>query len=63
MQSMKNSGLDCRLKTPFSGVKKNQNGGFNVELEDGSNIQTSLVLAAIGRKPNLENLKLDNAGV
>jgi len=55
---MKKLGLDCRLKTPFDSVEKLDNGMFQVNLADGTNIQTHAVLSALGRPPNFEPLNL-----
>ena len=36
--SMKKLGLDARLKTPFESVEKLDNGMYQVNLSDGTNI-------------------------
>jgi glutathione reductase (NADPH) len=56
-------GLDCRLATPFTKVEKLEDGMFRVHLKDGNHIDAEKVLAALGRPPNIEPLKLENAGV
>ena len=61
--SMKKLGLDARLKTPFDSVEKLENGMYQVNLADGTNIKTHAVLCALGRPPNFAPLKLENAGV
>ena len=60
---MKKLGLDVRLDTPFDGVQKVSDNLFQVNLADGTNVQAEKVLQAVGRPPNFEPLKLDNAGV
>jgi glutathione reductase (NADPH) len=60
---MKKLHLDVRLKTPFESVEKLTNGMNRVNLSDGSHIEAEVVLAALGRKPNLQALNLERAGV
>lgn len=61
--SMQKSGLDLRLKSPFNSVEKLEDGRYQVNLADGTNVQASKVLSALGRPPNVDPLCLDKAGV
>ena len=36
---------------------------YRVNLKDGSSLEAEAVLCATGRPPNVEDLKLENAGV
>lgn len=63
VENMKKLGLDVRLDTPFNGVEKAGDNLLQVNLADGSNVQAQKVLQAIGRPPNFQPLKLENAGV
>ena len=60
---MKKLHLDCRINTPFTGVEKLDNGMMRVNLADGTCIEAEKVLSAVGRPPNVDSLKLENAGV
>ena len=59
---MKKLGLDARIDTPFTSVEKTE-GGFKLNLADGSCVEAEKVLCALGRPPNVEPLCLDKAGV
>ena len=63
LDSMNKLGLDARTKSPFTGVSKLDNGLLRVALADGGHVDAEKVLVALGRPPNVEPLKLDNAGV
>jgi len=58
MDNMKKLHLDCRVNTPFTGVEKLDNGMYRVNLADGTSIEAEKVLSAIGRPPNVADLKL-----
>lgn len=62
-ENMTKLGLEFRLKCVHESVEKLDNGSYRVNLQDGSNIEAERVLCAIGRPPNVEPLKLENAGV
>lgn len=63
LPNMKKLGMDARKETPFESVEKLESGMFRVNLKDGGHVDAERVLAALGRPPNFEPLKLDNAGV
>lgn len=56
-------GIDLRLETNIEKIELNSDGGKLVTLTDGSSKTVDCVLYATGRKPNVNALNLDNAGV
>jgi glutathione reductase (NADPH) len=56
-------GMDVRMNFPFKGVSKAADGSLIVDGGDQGNIETDLVLWAIGRVPNTKGLGLEAAGV
>lgn len=63
LDCMNKLGLDARVKSPFTGVSKLDNGMLRVALADGGHVDAETVLVAIGRPPMVEKLQLENAGV
>ena len=61
--SMKVLGLDVRLGTPFTSVQDIGGGMKRVNLQNGGHVDAQVVLCALGRPPNVDGLKLENAGV
>ncbi|WP_303722631.1 glutathione-disulfide reductase [Malonomonas rubra] len=62
-KQMRKKNIDLRFNCDLRQVGKNRDGSLTVTLQDGSSLQTDLILAATGRIPNTEDLGLDNAGV
>jgi glutathione reductase (NADPH) len=56
-------GMNIRTGVNPVEINKKVSGSYEVILEDGEKIESDLVLGAIGRIPNIENLGLGNAGV
>jgi glutathione reductase (NADPH) len=56
-------GIDVRLNFPFKGIGKQADGSLLIDGGDAGDIETDLVLWAIGRVPNTKGLGLDEAGV
>jgi glutathione reductase (NADPH) len=56
-------GIDVRLNFPFLGVSKQADGSLLVDGGEAGNMETDLVLWAIGRVPNTKGLGLEAAGV
>ncbi len=56
-------GIDIRLNFPFKGVSKQADGSLLVDGGDAGQIETDLVLWAIGRVPKVAGLGLENADV
>lgn len=55
-------GISLRVQTTIEGIEKTDNG-LLVTLSDGTTLETDLVMAATGRRPNIKNLGLEEAGV
>ena len=56
-------GIDIRNGVSVAEIRKNGTGCFEVQIEGGDTIAADLVVGAIGRVPNIENLGLEKAGV
>ncbi|MEM1211556.1 MAG: dihydrolipoyl dehydrogenase [Planctomycetota bacterium] len=61
-RTFEKQGLTFQLNTKVTGVKTTDSG-VSIEVEGGDPIEADRVLVAVGRKPNTENLGLDNIGV
>jgi glutathione reductase (NADPH) len=59
---MNKQGINILFNTSPSKVEKNSNG-YTLHTDDGNKINTDLVMAAIGRKPLIDKLDLDKAGI
>ena len=55
-------GISLRVQTTIEKIEKGDNG-LLVRLSDGTTLETDLVMAATGRRPNIKNLGLEAAGV
>ncbi len=56
-------GIDIRMNFPFQGITKQADGSLLIDGGDAGNIETDLVLWAIGRVPYSKNLGLEDVGV
>jgi glutathione reductase (NADPH) len=61
-QEIRKSGVDLRFETNLTSVKRVA-GGLDVALNDGSSIEVDTVLCALGRRPHLDGLGLENTQV
>ena len=59
---MAKKGITLRVETTIEGIEK-QDTGLEVRLSDGSSLPADQVLAATGRRPTVDNLGLESAGV
>ncbi len=59
---MEKKGITLRFNSSFERVEKTGDG-FTVHLADGEAIETDLVMSAIGRRPKVAGLGLEEAGV
>lgn len=59
----RHKGIDVRLNFPFCGISRQVDGSLLVDGGDAGQIETDLVLWAIGRVPNTMGLGLENVGV
>jgi glutathione reductase (NADPH) len=57
-----NSGVDLRFELNVTAITRTS-GGLEVELTDGSTLETDVVLYATGRRPQLDDLGLENVNV
>ena len=55
-------GIDLRVETTIDKIDKTESG-LLLHLSDRTTLETDLVMAATGRKPNTQNLGLEAAGV
>lgn len=56
-------GIEYRFNCPFDKVVKKDDGTFDVHLGGREPICADVVLVAIGRRPNIAGLGLENAGI
>jgi len=61
-QEMVKSGVDLRFEINLTEIRESANG-YEVDLTDGSSMEVDAVLLALGRRPNLEGLGLENTKV
>lgn len=62
-KQMRKKQFDLRFNCDLKEIVKKQDGSFNVLLQDGTEMQTDLILAATGRVPNTDSLGLETVGV
>jgi glutathione reductase (NADPH) len=60
---MVRNGIDVRPHTRITKIAATPGGGRLVTLSDGSTLEASLVMQAVGRLPNTQGLGLEKAGV
>jgi glutathione reductase (NADPH) len=61
---LKKSGIHIRYETEVERVEKLSDDSFRVKFKNNTTtVDTNLVMFAIGRKPTIESLGLDKAGV
>lgn len=61
-KTMTDKGIKFHLGAHFNHIEKTTDG-LRAEMSDGVVLETDLIVHAIGRKPNIEGLGLENAGV
>jgi len=61
-QEIQKSGVDLRFEVNVEAISRSVDG-LHIKLSDGNTITADAVLYATGRKPHLEGLGLENAGV
>lgn len=60
---MVKKGIDIIVETIIDRIEKQNDGSLLLHLSDGSTLETDVVMAATGRKPNVANLGLEQVGV
>ncbi len=55
--------IDLRFNSQPAEIENTTDGSLRVTFTDGSSVETDLILAATGRRPNTANLGLDKIGV
>lgn len=61
-QEMRKTGVDLRFETNLTEIRR-ETGGLQVDLTDGTTVEVDTVLFALGRRPHLEGLGLENTNV
>lgn len=56
-------GIDFKYGCPFEGIEKLDNGRLSAKLKGIDPVECDVVLMATGRRPNVEGLGLENAGI
>ncbi len=62
-EQARGKGLDIRLNFPIHAIQKQADGSLLVDGGDAGQLETDMLLWAIGRDPNSADLGLENAGV
>ncbi|MFT0211183.1 glutathione-disulfide reductase [Pseudomonas sp. F1_0610] len=62
-QSFEAQGIQLRFNSTIKAIEKRANNQFVAQLDDGQSITTNSVFYATGRKPMLDNLNIEAAGV
>lgn len=60
---MRRKGIDLRFNCDLSKLSVNSDGSYTATLTGGEILQTDLVLTAIGRRPKIADLGLEDVGV
>ncbi|MCI4661213.1 MAG: FAD-dependent oxidoreductase [Neomegalonema sp.] len=63
LAALRSEGIDIREGVGVTGVAPDAQGGVALMLSDGSTLSGSHLLVAAGRKPNVEGLGLEEAGI
>ncbi|CAB3789676.1 glutathione-disulfide reductase [Pararobbsia alpina] len=62
-EELTKKGVDLRFKTQVTRIDKQADGSLALTLDDGSTLETDLVMFATGRVPKLDDLGLENTRV
>jgi glutathione reductase (NADPH) len=63
MQISVRKGIDFKFHATIDAIEKGEDGALHVRMTGCDDIETDQVLFAVGRRPNVENLGCDSAGV
>ena len=61
-EEMRKKGIDIQFNSQINSIEKNAEG-FVAQFENGTKLQTDLIMYATGRLPNTQNLGLESVGV
>ena len=56
-------GIDFKFNATFNSIEKSEDGSLKIDMEGCDDLEADEVLFAVGRRPNVEGLGLDAAGV
>ncbi|MEO6580738.1 MAG: glutathione-disulfide reductase [Sphingomicrobium sp.] len=56
-------GIDFKFNSTFNAIERQEDGSLRIDMQGCDDIEADEVLFAIGRRPNVEGLGLDAAGV
>lgn len=62
-EEIENQGIQLHFSTDITNISRIENTHYRVELNNGESMTTGLVMYATGRRPNTENLGLENTAV
>ena len=62
-QEIAKKGVELRFNIDVTSIEKQENGSLKVNLNNGLSIDADAVLYATGRKPQLDNLGLENVNI
>jgi glutathione reductase (NADPH) len=62
-QELRKRGLDLRFRRHVTRVDRLESGALRATLDDGEQLETDAILAAIGRQPRTQGLGLETVGV
>ena len=62
-EELKRKGVRIITQTVFSEIEETAGQRLNVKLANGMHVETDVVLSAMGRKPAIEGLGLENLGI
>ncbi|ONM44970.1 glutathione-disulfide reductase [Halopseudomonas pachastrellae] len=60
---LRDKGLDLRFNSDVARIDRNNDGSLKVQLDNGEQLETDLVLYATGRRPHVDDLGLENTAV
>jgi glutathione reductase (NADPH) len=63
VQISRDKGIDIRFNMAFQSISKNDDGSLSIGCKDGGQIETDLLLWAIGRTPHSKAMGLEEVGV
>jgi glutathione reductase (NADPH) len=62
-EDLEKRGIKLRLSSEVVAIHQDPHGPLQLDMKDGSRLETAVVMYATGRRPNTSNLGLESAGV